>query len=175
MVASFWMSHAVVGICEFESVFAHLLMFIKMQDQHGQSFAIKHERRLLDLCYNRTKASQEFDLDLLLSEPCTEIVHELQLSGLHNIKPIKQSSNPRPSAANLSASTANPAPSAASKIASPKVAAAKIVKKQICFNFDPLRNIHCHSLSSPEKMPLLCWELGVCIPTPPSTRSKGHF
>ncbi len=141
MVASFWMSHAALGICEFEAVFAHLLMFIKMQDQHGQSFAIKHERRLLDLFYNRLKASIEFDLNLLLSEPCKEIVHELQLSGLSDPKKVeKKTPNPPPSTGKGSGK--KPGPSTA-PAADSKVEPIKAVRKQICFDFDPSRGHKC--------------------------------
>ena len=149
MVASFWMSHAALGICEFEAVFAHLLMFIKMQDQHGQTFAIKHERRLLDLFYNRLKASTEVDVNLLLSEPCREIVHELQLSGLNNPKKDqKEKSAPAPAASAKAAkgagASAKPAPSSATKVKDQPIDGVKAVRKQICFDFDPHRGHACN-------------------------------
>ncbi|CAE8619818.1 unnamed protein product [Polarella glacialis] len=130
MISSFWLSHATVGICQFEAVIAHILMFAKMQDRFGLPVAVKHEHRLLDLCHNRLKASEEFDIDALISVPSVEIVTEIQLLG---IKPVEEKPKKAPP----------PPPKGAKAVAAASAVAAKAVakpgRKQICFNHDPSR------------------------------------
>jgi hypothetical protein len=141
MVLSFWMSHAAIGICKFEAVFAHILMFIRMQDQYGIAFAIKHERRLLDRCYTSLKGSVEFDLDILLSRPCPEIVQEILLTKAIEDKPrapVKLPANPPPALGASASTSASTTDQAAAKIKDGKVA-----RKQVCFDHNPSQGIFC--------------------------------
>jgi hypothetical protein len=139
MVLSFWISHAAIGICKFEAVFSHILMFIRMQDQYGIAFAIKHERRLLDRCYTSLKASVEFDIDDLLSRPCPDIVQEILLTKAIEDKPRAPIKLPGKSPPAPGASAA----SGTSTTDQAKVKDVKSVRKPVCFDHNPSQGIFC--------------------------------
>ncbi|CAE8601583.1 unnamed protein product, partial [Polarella glacialis] len=136
-----WLSHAAVGICQFEAVIAHILTFAKMQDRFGLPFAVKHERRLLDLCHNRLKASEEFDIDALIF-PCVEIVTEIQLLGIKHVEE-KPTKTPPPPPPPPPPEGAKGVAAAAAKAKAKAKAVAMPGRKQICFNHDPSRSGVC--------------------------------
>ena len=80
MISTFWLSHAAVGIVNFGVVLAHMLCVVKMHSDHGLLFAIRHERRLVDLLQLRLDFGESLNLAKLLSLPVQSIVNELLLS-----------------------------------------------------------------------------------------------
>ncbi|CAE8667350.1 unnamed protein product [Polarella glacialis] len=121
--------------------------FLEKEDQRalikkwGLKVEIQPPARILSMISSfwLSHASEEFDIDALISVPCVEIVTEIQLLGIKHVeeKPTKAPPPPPPpvGAKGVAASAAK-AKAKAKAVAEPG-------RKQICFNHDPSRSGVC--------------------------------
>jgi hypothetical protein len=152
MILTFWLSHAAVGIIDFVDVFAHMLVFTKMDSEEGLHFAIQHERRLVDYCQLQLKASRPFDLGQLLMAPCPPIVNELRHLAHHTPKnppsvPQEKGKKPLPLENGPKGGGKAKAPGAPAKGAGkgdkPPPASPPAKRLPICFQHDPASDKVC--------------------------------
>ena len=65
---AFWLSHAALGQVQVVSVFAHLLVLLRLVDERGLDLTHRYQSLLHQECHTRIAEGEEFSLDLVISK-----------------------------------------------------------------------------------------------------------
>lgn len=79
---TFWLSHCAAGLVRFESVFAHILLIVRLFEERGGKFAYRYTRALLDRIRTSIREGLYMDVDRAISSEDISIVQELMAAGV---------------------------------------------------------------------------------------------
>ena len=144
-ILTFWLSHSAAGAVSLLSVFAHIMVILKMCHDHSSKFAIRYERRLVIRVQELLRIDSSVNIDSKISFLDPGIVTTLELEDARQWSgPRAPHSQPLPTARTTRKDETKPRDDSKKRPLKDSVRLDNSVKKKyVCFDHDPASKATC--------------------------------